>query len=75
MNKKNISKLKREYNELTIRIGNLSAFMRTDEFNNLTEREKSMLLTQFHVMHVYCIILEDRISYYEGKPLIFDWEV
>lgn len=73
MERKKISKLKREYKELETRINNLSAFLNTDEYKNLSEREKEMLLSQFHAMNVYCIVLGDRISFYEGKPMIFEW--
>ena len=75
MNKRQIIKLKEEYKELETRINKLSAFLNTDEWRNLSEREKNMLLSQFHAMNVYCIVLGDRISFYEGKPLIFEWSV
>lgn len=68
-----ILKLKKEYKELEARIANLSAFLNTDEYKNLSEREKEMLLSQFHAMNVYCLVLGDRISFYEGKPMIFEW--
>ena len=73
MDKKRIKKLKREYTELFTRIDNLDAFIKTNVFKKLSYREKDMLLCQIHAMRAYCIILGDRISFYEGKPMIFEW--
>ena len=70
-----VMKLKDEYNELFTRIDNLAAFMKTGVFMELTKLEKDMLLSQLHAMRVYGMVLGDRISFYEGKPLIFEWSV
>ena len=68
-----IIKLKKEYNELETRINNLIAFTKTDTFTLLSGCEKEMLLSQLHAMNVYLFVLGDRISFYEGRPLIFEW--
>lgn len=73
MNKKRIRKLKREYKELTKRIANLTAFMNTDEYRKLSVLENDMLICQYHAMNTYSIVLNDRISYYDGRPTIFKW--
>ena len=75
MEKEKIAKLKEEYEELNQRIVNLFAFMRTEEFKKLTKCEKEMLLCQVHTMNTYAVILGDRICYYEGKPMIYEWKV
>lgn len=74
MNILQIIKLKKEYKELEARINNLTAFLNTDEWKILSDREKEMLLSQYHAMNVYALVLGDRISFYEGKPLIFEWK-
>lgn len=73
MNMLQIIKLKKEYKELEARIEALTAFLNTDEWKILSDCEKEMLLSQYHAMNVYAIVLGDRISFYEGKPLIFEW--
>lgn len=73
MTKLVLNRMKREYKELETRINKLSAFLKSAKCKNLSEREKDMLLCQLHAMNAYCIVLGDRISYYEGRPLIFEW--
>lgn len=75
MEKEKIAKLNEEYEELNQRIANLFTFMRTEEFKNLTKCEKEMLLCQVRIMNTYADILGDRICYYEGKPMIYEWKV
>lgn len=75
MERKKIKKLKREYTKLFTRIDNLDAFIKTNVFKKLSYREKDMLLCQLHAMRAYCVILGDRISFYEGKPTCYNWEV
>lgn len=75
MEKGKIAKLKEEYDELDSKISKLFAFMKTEEFKKLTKCEKEMLLCQVHTMNTYAVILGDRICYYEGKPMIYEWGV
>lgn len=75
INKEKIMKLKKENKELSERIDNLNEFMGSDEYTNLSDCEKAMLYAQYCAMHRYSIALLERISYYEEKPLIFEWRL
>jgi hypothetical protein len=56
-----IDKLYEEHADLDDKISRLDAFIMSDEFLTVSERQQELLEAQYHAMKVYSDILFDRI--------------
>lgn len=59
-----VERMVTEKKELDERLGKLEAFLVTDTYNNLSQREKKLLKDQAETMANYSRILGERIAIY-----------
>lgn len=59
-----IERMKKEKEELDVKIEKLATFLEKDNSKKLTEQEIELLIAQHNSMQVYSFILNQRISLY-----------
>lgn len=62
-----LERMKKEKEELDIKIEKLAAFLEKDNEEDLSEKEIGLLIVQHNVMSTYSFILKERIELVEGK--------